>query len=61
MDTDRHDQGIRSSHFKTLIMNQVQHKTYACVLSLSVMSDSATPRTGVCQVPLSMEFSRQEY
>ena len=27
----------------------------------SVMSDSATPRTVACQVPLSMEFSRQEY
>ena len=25
------------------------------------MSDSATPWTVVCQAPLSMEFSRQEY
>ena len=27
----------------------------------SVVSDSATPWTTVCQAPLSMEFSRQEY
>ena len=25
------------------------------------MSDSVTPRTGTCQTPLSMGFSRQEY
>ena len=32
------------------------------VLSCSVMSDSLqTPRTVVCQAPLSMGFSRQEY
>ena len=30
-------------------------------VSLSVMSDSVTPRTGVHQAPLSMGFSRQEY
>ena len=29
--------------------------------SCSVMSDSTTPQTGVCQAPRSMEFSRQEY
>ena len=32
-----------------------------CVLSCSVMSDSVTPWTVACQVPLSMEFFRQEY
>ena len=33
-----------------------------CVcVSCSVVSDSATPWTVACQVPLSMEFSRQEY
>ena len=32
-----------------------------CVCIHSVMSDSATPWTVACQVPLSMEFSRQEY
>ena len=30
-------------------------------LVASVMSDSATPWTVACQVPLSTEFSRQEY
>ena len=30
-------------------------------VSHSVLSDSATPSTLACQVPLSMEFSRQEY
>ena len=29
--------------------------------SRSVVSDSATPWTGPCQAPLSMEFSGQEY
>ena len=29
--------------------------------SLSVVSDSAIPRAVVCQAPLSLEFSRQEY
>ena len=29
--------------------------------SRAVMSDSATPWTVVCQAPLFMEFSRQEY
>ena len=33
----------------------------ACVLSQSVVSDSATPQTVVRQLPLSMEFSRREY
>ena len=33
-----------------------------CVcVSCSVMSDSATPWTVVCQAPLSMEFSRPDY
>ena len=32
-----------------------------CVLSCSVMSDSAPPWTVAHQAPLSMEFSRQEY
>ena len=32
-----------------------------CVLSSSVMSDSATSWTIVCQAPLSRKFSRQEY
>ena len=31
------------------------------MLSRSVVSDSVTPWTVVCQVPLSMEFPRQEY
>ena len=34
---------------------------YACVLSCSVVSDSATPLTVACQSPLPMEFSRPEY
>ena len=32
---------------------------YVC--SVTVMPDSMTPWTIVCQTPLSMEFSRQEY
>ena len=31
------------------------------MLSHSVMSDFATPQTAAHQVPLSMEFSKQEY
>ena len=31
-----------------------------CMLSCSVTSDSATPWTVVCQISLSVEFSRQE-
>ena len=31
------------------------------MLSRSVMSDSATPWTVACQVPLPMKFSQQEY
>ena len=35
---------------------------YMClVLVCLVISDSATPWPVACQVPLSMEFSRQEY
>ena len=34
---------------------------YLCVLSGSVMSDSATLRAVAHQAPPSMEFSRQEY
>ena len=30
-------------------------------VSHSVMSDSATPKTTVCQAPLSLGFPRQEY
>ena len=33
----------------------------ACVLSCSVMLDSATLWTVACQAPLSMGFPRQEY
>ena len=33
---------------------------HECVLSRSVISNSATPWTAACQAPLSMEFSRQE-
>ena len=32
-----------------------------CKLSCQVTSDSVTPRTAARQVPLSMEFSRQEH
>ena len=34
---------------------------YMCVLSRSVVSDSATPWAVARQTPLSMGFSRQEY
>ena len=34
---------------------------HICILSHSVMFDSATPWTVACQAPLSMGFSRQEY
>ena len=36
-------------------------ETCACMLSLSVVSNSATPWTIVHQAALSMRFSRQEY
>ena len=36
------------------------YPTCQCVLSRSVGSDSAIPRTVACQAPLSMGFSRQE-
>ena len=36
-------------------------RSHACVLSCSVVSDSATPRTVAHQAPLSVGFSRQEY
>ena len=42
----------------------VPFKKGAClcaVLNRSVVSDSATPWAAVCQAPLSMGFSRQEY
>ena len=39
----------------------VQRECPCAVLSRSVVSDSATPRTVACQAPLSMGFSRQEY
>ena len=32
-----------------------------CVCVCSVVFDSVTPRAVACQIPLSMEFSRQEY
>ena len=35
--------------------------TCTCVLSCSVVSDSVTPWTVAHQVPVSMEFPRQEY
>ena len=36
-------------------------KKFVCIcVSLSVMSDSLRPH-GMCQAPLLMEFSRQEY
>ena len=34
---------------------------YMCALRHSLVSDSATPCTGVSQASLSMEFSQQEY
>ena len=39
----------------------MRHGAHACVLSLSVVSDSATPWTVAHQAPLSMGFPRQEY
>ena len=40
----------------------IQTQRILCVcVSHSVVSNSETPRTIVCQVPLSLEFSRQEY
>ena len=33
----------------------------ACMLNCSVMCNSVTPWAVVCQAPLSLEFSRQEY
>ena len=41
--------------------HSVDNISLVCVLSHSVMSDSATPRTVAWEVPLSMGISRQEY
>ena len=46
-------------HIKS-IHAMIQNLDYISV-SCSVMSNSATPRTGACQAVLSMKFSRQEY
>ena len=55
---------IQGQLFKMLDMGGCQIKTYyvshLCVSS-SVVSISKTPRTVACQVPLFLEFSRQEY
>ena len=48
--------GSQSSYRSTFVGG----KTRGCV-SRSVVLDSVTPRTVVCQAPLSMGFSRQEY
>ena len=47
--------GLRHHHTQA-----VQGWETACVLSRSVVSDFATPRTAARQVPLSMELSKQE-
>ena len=41
--------------------DQLGNGMCVCVCVCSVVSDFATPWTIVCQVLLSMEFSRQEY
>ena len=40
---------------------QVKPLIYVPTVSRSVVSNSAIPWTVACQVPLSMDFSRQEY
>ena len=56
---------IQSSWSKCTLMAEWINETWlvhiSCVLSRSVMSDSATPWTVAHQAPLSMGFSRQEY
>ena len=44
-----------------VVNGELSHFFMAESDSLAVMSDSATPWTVVCQAPLFMEFSRQEY
>ena len=54
------------NYVKLCLYNQQDWKNYktgnleCCVLSHSVMFNSATPWTVACQAPLSMRFSRQE-
>jgi len=48
-----------SNAFQFIYSMVMTHKSI-CV-GMHAHSDSATLRTGTCQAPLSMEFSRQEY
>ena len=55
------DRGVRASFMNIHhLFGVLSLVIYVCV-SRSVMSNSATPWTVVCQAPLSMEFFRQEY
>ena len=45
---------------ETRMFNFMKQVT-CCVLSGSVLSDSATPWAVACQAPMSMKLSRQEY
>ena len=50
------------SHPQPQLSTQVKRVPFVhCMLSHSVVSDSATPWTVAHQAPLSMEFSRHEY
>ena len=54
--------GRAQSHPQPQLSTQVKRVPFVhCMLSHSVVSDSATPWTVAHQAPLSMEFSRQEY
>ena len=49
-------------HSLSSVLDCFLSKIVCCVmLSLSVVSDPATPWTVACQAPQSVEFSRQEY
>ena len=59
--TDKQTQYLLNAHQRWAFYGHTQGCLFVCVLSHSVMSGSATPRTVARQAPLSMGFSRQEH
>ena len=62
-----HGSNLESTTHNTWHIHTTQHTVLLCsfilkcILSCLVMADSVTPCTVACHVPLSPEFSRQEY
>ena len=53
--------GLQSTGLNTTEHTHIHGLPVCAHVSCSVMSDSAIPRTVVCQTPLSVGFSRQKY